>query len=53
MSDAPKKASIKDVADAVKIPGETLKDFSATWKELPEEDKEQLRQGVGDGSMTY
>lgn len=48
-----KKASIKDVAEAVKVEGETLSAFSKQWRELSEQDKEDLKKGVGDGSMTY
>jgi len=48
-----KTASIKDVADAVKVEGETLSDFSKEWRELSPEDKDDLKNGVGDGSMTY
>lgn len=48
-----KTASIKDVADAVKAPGETLSDFSKEWRKLTPEDKEDLKKGVADGTMTY
>ena len=48
-----KTASIKDVADAVKVPGESLSAFSKQWRELSDKDKEDLKTGVGNGSMTY
>jgi uncharacterized protein YoxC len=53
MPDKPKTASIKDVADAVKVPGESLSAFSKQWRELTPEDKEDLKKGVADGTMTY
>lgn len=30
-----------------------LKDFTAEWKQLTDEDKEQLKQGIADGTLTY
>lgn len=53
MTDKPKAASIKDVSDAVKVTGESLSAFSKQWRELSDKDKEDLKKGVGDGSMTY
>lgn len=50
---SPKKATIKDVQNALSIPGETLKSFADQWKSLSETDKEQIREGIGNGSMTY
>lgn len=53
MPDAPKKATVSEIKSALKLGTETLKDFTNEWKNLPEKDKEDLRKGVGDGSMTY
>lgn len=53
MSDTAPKASIKDIRDNLKIEGETLKDFAATWKDLSDKDKDDVRKGIADGSMTY
>jgi hypothetical protein len=30
-----------------------IKGFQNEWKALSDEDKEQLKQGVGDGTLTY
>lgn len=46
-------ASIKVITDFFKKQGVTLKDWQTEWKDLPEEDKEDLRMGLGDGSLTY
>jgi hypothetical protein len=27
--------------------------FAADWRKLTDEDKEQLKNGIGDGSLTY
>lgn len=31
----------------------SLSAFSKDWKQLTEEDREQLKAGIGDGSLTY
>ena len=31
----------------------TLSDFSKDWKEVPDADRKQIRDGIGDGSLTY
>ncbi len=46
-------ANLKQVSDALRKPGETLRAFQDAWKALPEDDKTQIKQGIGDGSMTY
>lgn len=46
-------ATIKQVADYMRLPGETLKSFTEQWKMLSDTEKEQLREGIGNGSMTY
>lgn len=57
-------ATIKQVADYLKLqagttatgesyPNETLKDFTEQWKQLTDEEKAQLRDGIGDGSFSY
>jgi len=33
--------------------GYTLSQFNAHWKQLSELDKDQLKQGIGDGTLTY
>lgn len=32
---------------------ESAAEFSKEWKQLTDKDKEQLKQGIGDGSLTY
>lgn len=32
---------------------DTLKQFGVEWKALPESDKEHLRSGIEDGTLTY
>lgn len=49
----PKLASIKDTADYLKIPGESLGAFGAAWKALSDEAKTQIRTGIGNGTCTY
>jgi hypothetical protein len=46
-------ATLKQVADFFRLPGETLKQFSDEWKELPEADRADLKKGIGDGTLTY
>lgn len=47
-------ATIKAVADFFgRKPGQTLKDWSEEWKQLSETDKEQIKNGIGDGTLTY
>lgn len=46
-------ATIKQVSDFFKKDGQTLKEFSAEWRALPDADKAQIRAGIGDGSLTY
>lgn len=33
--------------------GMNMRDFAKEWRELSDKDKEELRRGVRDGSMTY
>jgi hypothetical protein len=47
------QATLKQVADYFRLPGQTLKAFTEEWKLLSDEDKEQLKSGLGNGSMTY
>lgn len=49
MSDT-QPASLKQVRDFFGIEG---KDMVAEWRTLSEKDKEQLRAGIGDGTLTY
>lgn len=54
-------ATIKQVADYFKIgdgtvaadPRNSLSAFGKEWRELPEDEKQQIRQGIGDGTLTY
>lgn len=46
-------ASLKEVAEYLRKDGETLSQFSAEWKGLSETDKEQLKEGIGNGSLNY
>ena len=47
------EATLKQVAEFFRLPGESLTDFAKQWKELPEADKDQIKGGIGDGSLTY
>lgn len=47
------QATLKTVADYFKLPGETLKDFRAQWDALSDQDKTDLKNGLGDGTLTY
>lgn len=48
------QATIKQVSDFFgKLPGQTLKDFSAEWSALSEVEKAQIREGLGNGTLTY
>ena len=42
-----------DLAPYFRRAGETLSDFRAQWMRLSEVDKEQLKQGIGDGTLNY
>jgi len=33
--------------------GYTLSQFNTHWKQLSDLDKDQLKQGIGDGTLTY
>lgn len=44
-------ATLGQVKDFFGYP--TLAAFSVDWKQLPEADRAQLREGIGDGSLTY
>lgn len=46
MSDTAKPATIKDVADALRVPGETLSDFSKAWKDTDDETKAWYKEEV-------
>ena len=46
-------ANLKQVSDFFKDEDYNLAKFRADWAELPDKDKEQIRQGIGDGSLTY
>lgn len=48
-----KPASLKAVTEFFRKPGETLKGFTAEWQSLSDKDKEDLKKGLGDGTLTY
>jgi hypothetical protein len=52
-----KKTSDGRVAKIVKFfgkkPGQSLSEFAAEYKELTETDKQQLFDGISDGSLNY
>jgi hypothetical protein len=52
MSDtnAKPEATLKEVRDTF---GMSSGDFARDWKKLSEQDKKDLRQGIGDGTLTY
>lgn len=47
------QATLKQVADYFRLPGQTLKAFTEEWKALSDEDKDQLKSGLGNGTRTY
>ena len=44
------EAGIKEVMAYFGIP---ITQFGKEWKQLSEQDKNQLRRGIGDGTFTY
>jgi len=51
---APKTtATLKQVADYFRKSGETLKGFTEEWKALSDADKDEIRLGLGNGTLTY
>jgi len=44
------EASIKDVMDYFKM---TPKEMTKEWKALSDKDKLDIKNGIGDGSLTY
>ena len=38
------ESSIKKVADALRLPGETLREFQAQWSQLSDKEKAELRE---------
>lgn len=47
------QATLKQVADYFRLPGETLKAFTEEWKRLSDTEKEQLKGGLGNGTLSY
>jgi len=39
--------------DGKTLEGDSLSKFGAEWKELSDTDKEQLKQGIENGTLTY
>jgi hypothetical protein len=46
-------ATLKAVTEFFRREGETLKGFTEEWKQLTDEDKEQIKEGIGNGTLTY
>jgi hypothetical protein len=46
-------ATLKDVMNYFKKDGETTKDFTEQWKQLSDKDKDDLKKGLGDGTLNY
>jgi hypothetical protein len=47
-------ATIKAIKEFFGLrPGDTLKSFTAEWASLSDQDKEQIREGIGNGTLTY
>lgn len=46
-------ASLKDVIAFFKLDGERALDVGKEFKEMDDESKEQIKRGIGDGSLTY
>lgn len=46
-------AKLSEIATYFRKPGESLSEFSKEWMQLTDEDKEQIKKGFDDGSMTY
>lgn len=44
------EATLKQVTEFFGIP---LSQFAKEWKQLTEEDRQQLKAGIGDGSLNY
>lgn len=46
----PERNLLKEIRDTL---GMTAKDMIREWKDLPEKDKNDIRKGVEDGTLTY
>jgi hypothetical protein len=46
-------ATLKQVTEYFRQPGETLKGFTEEWKALSEKDKAEIKRGIGNGTLTY
>jgi hypothetical protein len=54
MAEEKKTTSIKTIKDYFGFrEGDSMKDFAAEMKGLSQEDKEQLCEGIENGSLTY
>ena len=47
------KATPVTISDVRNFFGGPLKQFAAEWKELSEESRKQIKQGLTDGTYTY
>lgn len=48
-----KVATLKEVTDFFRSTYATLKEFSEDWKRLTDQDKLDLKTGIGNGTFTY
>jgi hypothetical protein len=56
MTQATTTAPLAPMAEVNKMfrrTGQTLAAFVAEWKALSDQDKTEIRQGIGNGTMTY
>jgi hypothetical protein len=44
-------ATLGQVKDFFGYP--SLSAFSVDWKKMPEKDRQEIRRGIGDGTLTY
>lgn len=53
MDNMDKHASISEVQKFFYREGDTLKQFSDEWKQLTDQDKSDLKAGIGNGTLNY
>ena len=47
------EATLGQVFQFFKTSGYTMSDFSKDWKALPDRDRDDLKKGIGDGTLDY
>ena len=47
------QATLTQVTGYFRLTGQTLKGFTEEWKALTEQDKDDLKNGIGNGTLTY